>query len=356
MTTILTLDRLEKRFGDAVALAPTSIGVEKGEFLALMGPSGCGKSTTLRMIAGLEDATSGAIRLWGRDITHLPPWERDMPMVWQSYALFPFLTVRENVEFGLKQKSRHLAADRKKKAGEWLERLGISEFADRKTDQLSGGQRQRVALARALALEPEILLLDEPLSALDAHLRLHMQSELKRLHGDLGITFLYVTHSQSEAFAMADRVAILNKGELQQLGAARDVHAGPANRFVAEFVGGSTILTGTAKGEGRIDTALGMLTALAGHKPMPGETVAFLVPSNRVALSGTAIGAPNEVAATLLTEEFTGSFVTVYLALADGTEMKVQMQQTDLDALAPRPGATLYASWPAEAGYILKGS
>ncbi|MDJ1006339.1 MAG: ABC transporter ATP-binding protein [Paracoccaceae bacterium] len=354
MTTILTLDKVEKRFGDTVALEPTSLGLEKGEFLALMGPSGCGKSTTLRMIAGLEAASGGTIRHWDRDITDLPPWERDMPMVWQSYALFPFLTVRENVEFGLKQKRRATAVDRRKKSGEWLERLGISDLADRKTDQLSGGQRQRVALARALVLEPEILLLDEPLSALDAHLRLRMQSELKRLHGDLGITFLYVTHSQSEAFAMADRVAILNAGRLQQLGPAREVHAAPANRFVAEFVGGSTILTGTARGEGRIETPMGLLTALAGYPAAPGETVSFLVPSNRVGLSEAATGAPNEVAARLLTEEFTGSFVTVYLELADGTEMKVQLQQSDLDALSLAPGTPLYASWPAEAGYVLK--
>lgn len=277
-----------------------------------------------------------------------------MPMVWQSYALFPFMTVRQNVEFGLKQKNRLVAQERDKKVGEWLERLGITQLGDRKVDQLSGGQRQRVALARALALEPEILLLDEPLSALDAHLRLHMQSELKRLHGELGITFIYVTHSQSEAFAMADRVAILNEGRLQQLGPSREVYRAPANRFVAEFVGANTILTGKVLESGAIESALGQFHASGGHKPPKGDVVTFLVPSNRVSLAATAKGENNEVKATLLTEEFTGSFVTLYLLLADETEMKVQIQQSELDDLNLKIGGAVYASWPTEAGYVLE--
>ncbi|WP_428926118.1 ABC transporter ATP-binding protein [Marinibacterium sp. SX1] len=354
MRHILTLDGVTKRFGSNTALHPTSFSVEKGEFLALMGPSGCGKSTTLRMLAGLEFPSDGAIRLWDREITDLPPWERDMPMVWQSYALFPFMTVAENVEFGLKQKGRATAPDRRRKAGEWMERLGISDFAKRKVDQLSGGQRQRVALARALALEPEILLLDEPLSALDAHLRLHMQSELKRLHRELGITFIYVTHSQSEAFALADRVAIMSEGRVQQIGAARDVYRAPANRFVAEFVGANTIIAGQVAPDGRIDTALGPFRATDGQQAAPGDKAVFLVPADRVTLSATPTGAENEVAATLLTEEFTGSFVTLLLELADGTGMKVQKQQSELDRLSLDVGTTIHASWPAEVAYVLK--
>ena len=184
---ILALEQVSKSFGGTVALHPTDLMIEKGEFIALMGPSGCGKTTTLRLIAGLEYASAGRILMWSADdITQTPPWERDMPMVWQSYALFPFLSVLENVEFGLKQKRRLAGPDRRKRALEWLDRLGIAELANRSIHQLSGGQRQRVAIARALALQPEILLLDEPLSALDANLRLHMQSELKRLHNELG--------------------------------------------------------------------------------------------------------------------------------------------------------------------------
>jgi spermidine/putrescine transport system ATP-binding protein len=351
---ILTLTGVEKRFGDVTALEPLSLQVEKGEFLALMGPSGCGKSTTLRMIAGLELPTGGQIKQWDRDITNLPPWERKMPMVWQSYALFPFMTVRQNVEFGLREQRRLVAGERRKKAEEWLDRLGIMAMADRSVSKLSGGQRQRVALARALALEPEILLLDEPLSALDAHLRLQMQSELKRLHAELGITFVYVTHSQSEAFAMADRVAILNQGTLQQIGAAREIYRAPANRFVAEFVGATSLLSGIARDGRMVETPVGRFRAAAGHAARSGAAVTFLIPNNQVALSVTATGAENEVAATLMTEEFTGAFVTLHLQLADQSGMKVQIQQTELDRLGLPVGAPLFAHWPAEAAYVLE--
>ncbi len=354
-SAILTLTELTKSYGSVPALHPLNLSVQKGEFLALMGPSGCGKSTTLRLVAGLERPDGGSIRLWDRDITDLPPWEREMPMVWQSYALFPFMTVQQNVEFGLKEQRKMTGPDRQKKAGEWMERLGISQMANRSVDKLSGGQRQRVALARALALEPEILLLDEPLSALDAHLRLQMQSELKRLHGELGITFVYVTHNQSEAFSMADRVAILNDGHVQQIGPAREVYRAPANRFVAEFIGASTILSGTAETGNAIKTSLGSFVALDGHEAAPGQIATFLIPSNRVTLASQPTGAANEVKATLLTEEFTGSFVTLHLALADQSQMKVQLQQTDIDALNMTTGGTLYASWPAEAAYVLRG-
>ena len=352
---ILSLNSVTKTFGESVALAPLDLAVNKGEFIALMGPSGCGKSTTLRMIAGLEQPTSGEIKLWDRDITDLPPWERQMPMVWQSYALFPFMTVRQNVEFGLKEQRKFTAPDRRKKAEEWMARLEIEAFADRPVQKLSGGQRQRVALARALALEPEILLLDEPLSALDAHLRLQMQGELRRLHAELGITFVYVTHSQSEAFSMADRVAILSEGKLQQIGSAREVYAAPANRFVAEFVGASTILMGTAKGGGKIETPVGTFHATGGHTPTAGASATFLIPSNLVDLSASESGAENEVHAELLTEEFTGAFVTLHLKLQDGSLMKVQTQQSDLDRLGLTAGAKIYASWAADAAYILEG-
>lgn len=351
---ILVLDQVSKRFGDTVALHPTDLAIEKGEFIALMGPSGCGKTTTLRLIAGLEYASAGRILMWNADdITQTPPWERDMPMVWQSYALFPFLSVLENVEFGLKQKGRLAKPDRRKRALEWLDRLGIADFADRSIHQLSGGQRQRVAIARALALQPEILLLDEPLSALDANLRLHMQSELKRLHNELGITFLYVTHNQSEAFAMADRVAILADGKVQQIGAPKQVYRAPANRFVAEFVGANTILDGRMDSSGRVETEVGSFAAARGTPPGPGAAASLLVPADRVALADTGCGAGNELFGEVLTEEFTGSFVTIMLRLADGSEMKVQKQQSELDGLDLRPGSAVYASWPADVGYVL---
>jgi spermidine/putrescine transport system ATP-binding protein len=220
-------------------------------------------------------------------------------------------------------------------------------------NQMSGGQRQRVAIARALALEPEILLLDEPLSALDANLRLHMQSELRRLHTELGITFLYVTHNQSEAFAMADRVAIMAGGRIQQVGTPHEVYRAPSNRFVAEFVGANTIMDGKVTADGRIETPAGRFHALAGARLPSGSTATFLVPADRVTLSAVPIDAENEVRAEILTEEFTGAFVTLMLRLSDGSEMKVQKQQSDIDAMNLDIRKPIFASWPTEAGYVL---
>ena len=231
---LVVFDKVEKRFADFTAVKPTSFEIAEGEFLAIMGPSGSGKTTTLRMLAGLEAPTGGEIRLDGRVMNNVKPHERDTPMVWQSLALFPFMNARENVEFGLKMRGVD-AATRRRKALEWLERLGIGQFAERNVAKLSGGQRQRVALARSLVTEPKILLLDEPLSALDAHLVIRMQSVLTKLQKELGITFVYVTHSQSEAFAMADRVIIMAQGEIAQIGKAKDIYRAPANKFVAEF-------------------------------------------------------------------------------------------------------------------------
>jgi len=233
-----------KRFNDFVALKKLNLDIHEGEFVALMGPSGCGKTTTLRLLAGLEKPTEGEITLAGQRMNDVKAHERETPLVWQSLALFPFMNARQNVEFGLKMRGFD-AAVRKKKAIHWLERLDMAEFVERDVSQLSGGQRQRVALARALVTEPKILLLDEPLSALDAHLVIRMQGVLTKLQRELGITFVYVTHSQSEAFAMADRVVIMGDGEIMQIGSAREIYRSPKNRFVAEFVGRNNILSGT---------------------------------------------------------------------------------------------------------------
>ena len=218
--------------------------IHKGEFLAIMGSSGCGKTTTLRMLAGLDAPTEGEIRLAGKRINDLPTWQRDTPMVWQSLALFPFLTVRENVEFSLRMRGVE-KAERRQRVDKWLERMQITEFADRNVAHLSGGQRQRVALARSLVTEPEILLLDEPLSALDAHLKVRMQTVLSNLQRELGITFVYVTHSQSEAFSMADRVVIMSRGRIEQIGNPQEIYRAPRTKFVAEFLGSSNIFAGS---------------------------------------------------------------------------------------------------------------
>jgi len=297
---LVVFDKVEKRFTDFVAVKPTSFEIGAGEFLAIMGPSGCGKTTTLRMLAGLEAPTSGEIRFEGRVMNEVKPHERDTPMVWQSLALFPFLNARENVEFGLKMRGVD-AATRKKKALDWLERLGIGQFAERNVAKLSGGQRQRVALARSLVTEPKILLLDEPLSALDAHLVIRMQSVLTKLQKELGITFVYVTHSQSEAFAMADRVIIMSHGEIAQIGKAKDIYRAPSNKFVAEFVGRNNIFEGKVQNvtgtSVSVDTPLGRFTVPASEKrsPKAGDPLNFVVSADMVQVSAERPNAENMV-------------------------------------------------------------
>ncbi len=239
---LVVFDGVAKRFGSFVAVEKTDFEIRKGEFLAIMGSSGCGKTTTLRMLAGLEAPSEGEIRLAGKRINDLPTWRRDTPMVWQSLALFPFLTVRENVEFSLRMRGVG-KAERRRRADTWLERMQITEFAERNVAHLSGGQRQRVALARSLVTEPEILLLDEPLSALDAHLKVRMQTVLSNLQRELGITFVYVTHSQSEAFSMADRVVIMSRGRIEQIGNPQDIYRARRTLVVGEeFVGATAVI------------------------------------------------------------------------------------------------------------------
>jgi spermidine/putrescine transport system ATP-binding protein len=311
------------------------------------------------MLAGLERPTEGEIRLDGRVLNDVPAHERDTPMVWQSLALFPFLSVRENVEFGLKMRGVD-AATRRKKALEWLERLGIGEFADRAVDSLSGGQRQRVALARSLVIEPRILLLDEPLSALDAHLVIRMQSVLTRLQKELGITFLYVTHSQSEAFAMADRVAIMARGELAQIGEPKDIYRTPADRFVAEFVGRNNILAGKvvaadAKGA-RVETETGtfLVRVPAGRSVSIGDPLAFVIAADLVQLSDRPPQADNVVACQLISEQFVGATVTLFLEGPGGKELMAQAKESELDAVDLKRASTLYLSWPADKAHVLK--
>ena len=234
-------------------------------------------------------------------------------------------------------------------------------FADRDVSQLSGGQRQRVALARALVTEPEILLLDEPLSALDAHLVVRMQAELIRLHRELGITFFYVTHSQSEAFAMASRVVIMNQGRIEQIGAARQVYRAPANRFVAEFVGTNNILRGTVEsvegGRARVATPVGLLTAAGRAKLQPGDAVDYVVGADTVSLVSAATdGIENRVACTMVSEQFIGSVVTVYAEAANGAEFRMQKRQHELSTADLEPGRPLELGWPAESAFLLRAT
>ena len=355
---LVTFHNVEKRFGDFVAVRDMTLDIHRGEFLAIMGSSGCGKTTTLRMLAGLESPTSGEIRIENRLMNDVKPHERDTPLVWQSLALFPFLSARENVEFGLKMRGVG-KEERKRRALDWLDRMHIGEFAERNVDTLSGGQKQRVALARSLVMEPQMLLLDEPLSALDANLVIRMQGVLTRLQKELGITFVYVTHSQSEAFAMADRVVIMSQGDIAQVGSPKDIYRSPANRFVAEFVGRNNILSGTVATTGgdtmTVRSTTGSFTAKAPDFPLTdGQEASFAVSADLVTLSQNEPQATNKVQATLISEEFIGSVVTLFLEGAAGQEFKVQMQERDLLNLDMKAGDAAWLSWDAGNAHMLE--
>ncbi len=356
---LVVFDRVGKRFGDFVAVEPMSLEIRKGEFLAIMGSSGCGKTTTLRMLAGLEAPSEGEIRLAGKRINDLPTWSRDTPMVWQSLALFPFLTVRENVEFSLKMRGVG-KAERRQRAEKWLERMQITEFAERNVAHLSGGQRQRVALARSLVTEPEILLLDEPLSALDAHLKVRMQAVLSNLQRELGITFVYVTHSQSEAFSMADRVVIMSRGRIEQIGAPEEIYRTPRTRFVAEFLGSSNVFTGqvaeAAGGGILVETAAGAFAIPATEVVRPGKPVTFVVSDDRIQLGDARPETGNALEATVIAEEFVGATAIVHLEGAGGQELRAQKSHGELAQLALSPGARVWLSWGRDDSHVLPTS
>ena len=355
---LVVFDRVGKRFGEFVAVEPMNLEINKGEFLAIMGSSGCGKTTTLRMLAGLEAPTEGEIRLAGKRINDLPTWSRDTPMVWQSLALFPFLTVRENVEFSLRMRGVG-KAERRQRAEKWLERMQITEFAGRNVAHLSGGQRKRVALARSLVTEPEILLLDEPLSALDAHLKVRMQAVLSNLQRELGITFVYVTHSQSEAFSMADRVVIMSRGRIEQVGPPQAIYRSPRSRFVAEFLGSSNVFAGRVSGASSdgtlIETPSGVFEVPAETDAQSGSAATFVVSDDRIQLSGTRPATCNALEATVIAEEFVGATAIVHLEGSGGQELRAQKSHDELARLALSPGAKVWMSWDRSAGHLLPG-
>lgn len=357
-TPLVVFENVAKQFGDFVAVKELNLSINAGEFIAIMGPSGCGKTTTLRMLAGLDRPSSGSIYIDGQLMNNVRPHQRDTPLVWQSLALFPFLNARENVEFGLKMRNQD-PATRRKKAIDWLDRLGVGEFAERNVDTLSGGQRQRVALARSLVTEPQLLLLDEPLSALDAHLVIRMQSVLSKLQKELGITFVYVTHSQSEAFAMADRVIVMSNGEIAQAGSPRDIYREPANRFVAEFVGRNNIVSGKVSelkdGQLQLTAPMGMFNVPVGDSSahVVGDEATFVIAADLVQATRSEPPAENWVQCSLISEEFVGSMVTLFLETADGTEFKVQLQERELVTLDHTSPGSFYVSWQSNNAHLL---
>jgi spermidine/putrescine transport system ATP-binding protein len=324
--------------GDATvrALNDVSVTIEKGEFFTLLGPSGCGKTTLLRLIAGFEMPTSGQILLDGQDITWLPPNKRPVNTVFQSYALFPHLTVAQNVAFGLQMQGKP-AAEVKETTARMLALVKLEAMAGRKTSQLSGGQQQRVALARALAPRPKVLLLDEPLSALDLKLRKEMQIELKRLQTETGITFVFVTHDQEEALTMSDRIGVMSAGRLQQVGSAKDIYTRPVNRFVASFIGETNFLGATGEAGGMARLATGDLIELAAAAPGQHVTVAVRPEQVRLAEAGE----PGAIPATITNLVYFGTDTHCHFALKDGTEVVARLQSPVTGDLSLTLGQTL---------------
>jgi putative spermidine/putrescine transport system ATP-binding protein len=351
LTAHLTLTSLSKHYGDTIAVADVSLVVAKGESVALLGPSGCGKTTTLRMVAGLIQPTGGRITVTGRDITDMPAHRRNMGYVFQSYALFPHMNVAANVGFGLDERGIG-RAERDHRVKLALEQVRLSGLAERKPRELSGGQQQRVALARALVIEPDVLLLDESLSNLDAKLRDAMRIEIRDLQRTLGITTLFVTHDQTEALTLCDRVAVMNAGRIEQLADPRTIYDRPATRFVADFVGRSSILSATRMANGGI--ALGD-TPITVAGPLPtGSTLDVFLRPQRIALAAPfteATSDQNLLPGTIRSHVFVGDRQEV---LVDTSAGRV-MVETASGGSPPTTGEAVSLIWSAADTLVFPG-
>jgi spermidine/putrescine transport system ATP-binding protein/putrescine transport system ATP-binding protein len=332
--TLLAAEKVEKRFGGVVAVDGIDLAIAENEFFALLGPSGCGKTTLLRMIAGFETPTAGRLTLDGNDITTVPPNRRPVNLMFQSYALFPHMSVAANVAYGLEAEGRPREEIRRR-VGEVLELTVLSDLEKRRPHELSGGQRQRVALARALVKKPRLLLLDEPLSALDRRLREQMQLELKRMRSDVGITFVVVTHDQEEALVMADRIAVLDRGRISQLGSPRDLYDRPENRFTARFLGQMNFLEGTLGNDGLAVEGLGLVRGVrpAAANGASGPACAAFRPE-RVTIAPAAAADGNAFAGTVEAVAYHGSGQSLIVRLegARGTRIAVTRTAVDADA------------------------
>jgi len=346
-----------KTYGDFTALKHVSLSIQDNEFFTLLGPSGCGKTTLLRMIAGFEDVTAGEIMLFGQPIADLPPYQRPVNTVFQNYALFPHMSVLENVSFGLEMLGQSTAQARLR-AGEVLEMVQLSQFAARKPAQLSGGQQQRVALARALAPQPKVLLLDEPLSALDLKLRKAMQLELKHLQRETGITFIFVTHDQEEALTMSDRIAVMSAGQVQQLGAARDIYERPINRFVADFIGDTNLIEVVVT---RVENAQASCQMTGGHVLLceavdgvqAGARVHLSLRPERLFLTPAGAG-PHGLRGRVRENIFIGTDITTIVALDQGPSFTIRASNSARgNARVFAPGTDVVINTEQGAGRLL---
>jgi spermidine/putrescine transport system ATP-binding protein len=344
----IRLEQVTKRFDDLVAVDALSLEVPRGSFFALLGPSGCGKTTTLRMIGGFEEPTEGTIYLADRDVTGQPPYKRDVNTVFQSYALFPHLSIFDNVAFGLRRRGVK-GGDLRGRVARMLELVQLGGFERRKPQQLSGGQQQRVALARALVNSPQVLLLDEPLGALDLKLRKEMQLFIKGLQHDLGITFIHVTHDQEEAMTMADTIAVMNAGHIEQLGTPTDLYEHPRTAFVARFLGVSNMLEGTSDGDGSVRLSDGTVVrapAAAGRR----GSVSVGIRPEKIRLGQSE---ENALAGEIAERSYIG-VSTQYIVKTKAGSLTVYVQNADPGAGGYKPGDQVALSWSPEATFVVE--
>ena len=353
MSAGIDLENVCCDFGSFRAVDTANVSIEPGEFFSFLGPSGCGKTTILRMISGFIEPTHGQIRIGGMDMKGQRPNQRPTALIFQNLALFPLMPIWENISFGLEVRGVDKAA-RRKRAQELLDMVDLPDAADKMVSQLSGGQKQRVAIARALAVEPKVMLLDEPLSALDLKLRQHMRAELRAIQKRTGVTFIYITHDQGEALAMSDRVGVMSQGRIQQIATPRDIYNNPANGFVAGFVGENNVFTGSvvspSAGMAGFDTGLGRLTARLGDGAL-GEGSKLYVRPEHTILTETE-GAENSVPVTVSEVSFEGAFIAVHAKAANGQTLVAEVRN-DGAATVPAIGAKRFASFNAAHAAIL---
>jgi spermidine/putrescine transport system ATP-binding protein len=355
MSNDLVFNHVVKRFGDFTAVHDLNLTIKEGEFFSFLGPSGCGKTTILRMVSGFIDPTEGTITLGGQDLAGLGPNRRPTALIFQNLALFPLMSVADNIAFGLDVRGVDKAR-RARRVNELLDLIALSGFAERGIDELSGGQKQRVAIARALAVEPKVLLLDEPLSALDLKLRQHMRAELRSIQKRTGITFIYITHDQGEALAMSDRVAVMSQGRVEQVGVSSDIYNHPETAFVASFVGENNLLTGrvaaAADGTAAVDTPLGRLVGLNPRGLRAGDEAYVFVRPERLRLAAAGGAEDNRVTLPVRGEVFEGITVNITLESPAGRPIVVTMSN---DGAVPtfEPGSPITILFGREHATVL---
>ena len=357
MATV-TFDHVWKKYGEVVAVNDLNLEIQDGEFMVLVGPSGCGKTTSLRMIAGFEQPDEGELLIGGRDVSGVPPYKRDVNTVFQQYALFPHMSILDNVAYGLKQRKVG-KKERHKQAGEALELVRLVGRDAHRPSMLSGGQQQRVALARALVMNPRVLLLDEPLGALDLKLRKEMQIELKRIQSQVGITFIYVTHDQEEALSMSDRVAVMSNGVIEQLDEPRAIYDRPLTPFVADFIGDMNFVDGDVveAGDGgfAVDAGSGVVIRGRGDAQRGRRVRIGIRPERMAAHPGQPDGTANKAAGEVVTKMYLGDQVQVVATLANGTSVVVREQRASADPALDtiHPGDQIAVSWDEAAPHML---